>query len=369
MNPLLQLRSYVWLVAAMVAMAPKISRGEPQLLPAAIEPGKSYFSRHEYVEYIAGNLPLVISVPHGGRQKPSDIPERVEGTLAFDRNTQELARAIVKAIHDKTGGWPHVVICKLSRTRVDCNREIKEATAGNPSATIAWNDYHSLIEHARKTVGQSHGRGLFIDLHGHGHPPQRLEIGYLLSQTLLQLDDEKLSDPKLLERCSLQSVALRGRTSFVDLIRGKQSFGTMMEAQGFPATPSAKTPHPPIPYFRGGYNVDRHGRDGAPLAGFQIECNYTGVRDTPENMQRFGQAITSVLEAYYPIHFGIDFAPAQDSEQPGAKPREEPPVQPHSQPAATSEAQSAPSTPAATAEPLAPRLRPRLRSRMRGGCE
>lgn len=329
----------------MVAMLPRQSRGEDSLLPAAIEPGKSYLSRHEYVEYIAGNLPLVISVPHGGRLKPDDIPARADGTMAFDRNTQELAREIAAAIHAKTGGWPHVVICKLSRTRVDCNREIKEATAGNPAATIAWNDYHSLIEQARKSVEQSHQRGLFIDLHGHGHPPQRLEIGYLHSQTILALDDKQLNDPKFVEQSSLLAIALRARTSYADLLRGPLSFGSLMEQEGFPATPSDKNPHPPVPYFRGGYNTDRHARDAAPLAGFQIETNYTGVRDKPENMQRFGKAMTAAFVSYFPAHLGIEFAVAAEAK---------------SEPAAIEKPQ---------AVEFPQRSRPRLRMRARGGCE
>ena len=67
------------------------------------EPGKPCFGRERYVEYIPGTLPIVLSAPHGGREKPTELPDRTEGTFAFDVNTQELARAIDEAFVSRTG--------------------------------------------------------------------------------------------------------------------------------------------------------------------------------------------------------------------------------------------------------------------------
>nr|MBP9196721.1 hypothetical protein [Saprospiraceae bacterium] len=36
-------------------------------------PGQSYFGFNQYIEYIAGNLPVILSAPHGGDKVPSDI--------------------------------------------------------------------------------------------------------------------------------------------------------------------------------------------------------------------------------------------------------------------------------------------------------
>src|SRR5688572_23934921 len=57
-----------------------------------IQPGQSHYGQNQYIEYLAGNLPVILSAPHGGRERPSDIPDREQGTFAFDTNTQELAR-------------------------------------------------------------------------------------------------------------------------------------------------------------------------------------------------------------------------------------------------------------------------------------
>src|SRR5262245_4949000 len=93
--------------------------------------GQSYFGSNQYIEYVAGDLPLILSAPHGGRESPEELPDRTEGTFAFDTNTQELARAVANELHARTGGWPHLIICRLHRRKVDCNREIVEAAAGH----------------------------------------------------------------------------------------------------------------------------------------------------------------------------------------------------------------------------------------------
>ena len=157
------------------------------------EPGQSYFGRNRYIEYLAGDLPFILSAPHGGRERPDELPDREQGTFAFDTNTQELARAIASELHAYTGHWPHVIICRIHRRKLDCNREIVEAAAGNPLAEQSWHDFQGFVDAAQATVVRHHGRGLYIDLHGHGHAEQRLELGYLHSAEQLALSDAKLS--------------------------------------------------------------------------------------------------------------------------------------------------------------------------------
>src|SRR5437870_345025 len=141
------------------------------------QPGKVYFGRNKYIEYLAGDLPFILSAPHGGRERPEELPDREQGTFAFDTNTQELARAVTAELHARTGHWPHIIICRIHRRKLDCNREIVEAAAGNPLAEQAWREYQVFIDAAHAAVVERQGRGLYIDLHGHGHAEQRLELG------------------------------------------------------------------------------------------------------------------------------------------------------------------------------------------------
>src|SRR5262245_25104310 len=99
-----------WIFALLLAAGPT-ARAENY------QPGQSYFGRNQYIEYVAGDLPLIISAPHGGRDRPEELPDRAEGTFAFDTNTQELARAVGDELHARTGGWPHLIICRLHRRK------------------------------------------------------------------------------------------------------------------------------------------------------------------------------------------------------------------------------------------------------------
>ena len=268
-------------------------------------PGQSRFGRHRYIEYVTGNLPVILSAPHGGREQPPELPDRQQGTFAFDTNTQELARAVAHELHERTGGWPHVIICRIHRRKVDCNREIVEGAAGDPLAEQAWQEFQGYIETARASVVKTHGRGLYIDLHGHGHAQQRLELGYLHSAEQLAADDATLNAAPYPTDSSLRAIAALGRVPYAGLVRGPQSIGALLEAAGFPCAPSPTTPHPAAPYFRGGYNTGRHGRDAAPLAGLQIETNSRGVRDTPENRAKFARALASTLETFLSVQMGV----------------------------------------------------------------
>ena len=48
----------------------------PTIPPGPYTPGKSYFGKNDYTEYVAGNAPLIYSAPHGDALTPSDIPDR-----------------------------------------------------------------------------------------------------------------------------------------------------------------------------------------------------------------------------------------------------------------------------------------------------
>lgn len=296
----LSLTRFVWAAWLAILFARATS-----LVAADYEAGKTYFGRAGHIEYLAGDLPIIISAPHGGRDKPDDIPAREKGTFAFDVGTQELARIIAAEFHTLTGHHPHVIICRLHRTRVDCNREIVEAAAGHPLAERAWRDYQGFIDAAKAAVENQFGRGLFIDLHGHGHEFQRLEIGYLLDAKTLQLTDRELNTGDYAGRSSLRTIAARSPLPFSQLVRGPLSFGSLMEQNGFTSAPSEKTPHPPAPFFPGGYNTIRHARDAGPLAGLQIETNFKGVRDNNASRKKFAHALEKTLRVYLDTHLNL----------------------------------------------------------------
>ncbi len=278
-------------------------------LPAT--PGTSHRGHRNFVEYIPGTLPIVITAPHGGRETPSDIPDRTWGTTVMDTNTDELAYLLADAFEARTGERPHLVVLHLRRTKLDANRAIQEAAQGNPTAERAWREFHHWTETALERVEADHGEGIYIDLHGHGHEFQALELGYMITTADLNRSDAELDESWAVEKSALRSWVARTGRSHSELIRGETSLGALFEAEGYPSVPSPLNPTPPGAFFSGGYNTGRHScRGGEPICGFQLEVNQDVRFNRPwgtaaENMAAFAEAHARVIEAFLQLQLGI----------------------------------------------------------------
>lgn len=271
-----------------------------------LEPGRTLFGRAGYIEMVAGDLPLIIAAPHGGALAPSAIPDRTVGESVRDTNTEELARAIHAAFLSASGRAPHLIINRLHRRKLDANREIVEAAAGNADAEHAWREFHSFIEAAREAAVADHGAGFFIDLHGHGHPVARLELGYLLTGVELAQPDDVLAQASWAERTSIRALVVATGRPLPELLRGSTGLGGLFAAEGYPSVPSPASPHPEgEPYFSGGYNTERHGsRERGTVSGVQIEAHFAGVRDHAASRDAFARALVRVLDRWFAAHYG-----------------------------------------------------------------
>ncbi len=289
-------------VAALVLFAGALS-AQP------FTPGVSYFGRSNYIEYIAGELPVIFSAPHGGTLAPAEIPDRTYGTFTTDSNTDDLARKLRTEFGNRFGLLPHVVICRLDRDKIDCNRDIVEGAQGDPKTEIAWNEFHGFIVASRTNLIAQHGRGFYVDVHGHGHAIQRLELGYLLSSGQLGLADATLNGSTTYRnQSSIRRLATESPLNFAAVLRGSNSFGALIANEGYPAVPSPDMPNPAgDPYFDGGYNTQIYGSiGGGPIDGLQIESNFTDVRDFGTNRTAYAQALARVLERYFAQHYGVN---------------------------------------------------------------
>lgn len=272
-------------------------------------PGVSSFDETGYVEYIPGNLPVIISAAHGGYLTPSEIPDRDCFGCSYlrDSYTQELARTIIDDFFETTGCYPHVVINLLHRRKFDANRDIGEAADGNPTVEQAWQAYHDFLDDAKAQIIEEDGRGLFLDLHGHAHDIQRVELGYLLTKSELQLTDETLNSNNYIEESSLRTLVGDNLQSLghAELIRGTHSLGTLLENKGVRAVPSAPDPFPNDneSYFSGGYNTNRHGsKNGGNIDGIQIEC-HQDIRFDDDLRAMFADSLTKSIHQYIDFHY------------------------------------------------------------------
>jgi len=273
------------------------------------EVGQSYFSPDEYIQYFHGNLPIILSAPHGGEKKPTAIPDRDCSNCVTinDAYTQELANEVAEAITDMTGCYPYVIINRLHRSKLDANRGIIEGADGNNDAEEAWKAYHDYIDYAHIDIDEIYSKGLFLDLHGHGHDIQRLELGYLLSKGNLSLEDAALNDQEFINKSSIKNLVEHNINQYnlPELIRGTYAFGSLLEEKNHACVPSNEDEYPlgPEPYFTGGYNTQEYGsRNGGTIDAIQIECNQD-VRFIDSIRKQFAidlaEAIIEFIEKHY----------------------------------------------------------------------
>src|SRR5262245_15709108 len=79
----------------------------------------------------AGELPVILTAPHGGR---ADVPGCEVRTavgsrfvVTSDMNTDVLALSIAEELWRLTGKRPYVVVAKFHRKFIDANRSVGEA--------------------------------------------------------------------------------------------------------------------------------------------------------------------------------------------------------------------------------------------------
>ena len=264
------------------------------------------------IEIQIGDLPLIISAPHGGALTPTEIPDRTTGKNSSDSKTAELAWEISALMEDATGLKPHLIINNLHRKKLDANREIVEAAEGNERAELAWATYHDGIAQAQLSVTRDHVGGLYIDLHGHDHDIARIELGYLTNADELTLSDSVLdSDPTYVAASSIPELVTRSGRSFSMLLRGGDSLGAMLEAEGQAVVPGPTNPDPAgEDYYNGGYSTELYGsRDSGTVSGIQIETHRSDRTDATartELAEAISAALLEYLATVYDDEFRID---------------------------------------------------------------
>jgi hypothetical protein len=258
-----------------------------------------------WVQY--GNMPLVISVPHGGTIAPDSIATRsCPGiTTVTDSYTIELAKAIDSVFMADYGMHPSLVITHLKRSKLDQNRPLPEANCNNEKMVAIWNRFHQSIDTALQMALQKSPQCLYIDLHGHGHANQRLELGYLLT-------DDELRNPATIipSKTSIASLIASTKNTAEDLLTGKNAFGSIIASKGFAAIPSIqdKAPLANELYFDGGYNTKRYTSTSTypNVFGWQIESN-KDVRFTAAKRSAFAKALAAAIMEYYKMNTPLVF--------------------------------------------------------------
>ena len=119
-----------------------------------------------------GNIPVLITAPHGGSQTPGELDPRTNGTLLKDLRTKEITQQFNTYYGSTFSLQPYVVIADVHRNRIDFNRE---HDAMDPSQSEAYEDpdaapyyqyYHNTIRGFVDEIRTQWSTGLLIDIHG-----------------------------------------------------------------------------------------------------------------------------------------------------------------------------------------------------------
>ena len=124
----------------------------------------------------AGELPIILSAPHGGNLVVPDVAVRKgEGLPAGgsgfvverDTGTEELAQQLAESIEKRFGKKPYFVIARSNRKFLDPNRP-PEIAYEDADAKPVYDAYHSALTDYCRDVQKKFRKGLLLDLHGQG---------------------------------------------------------------------------------------------------------------------------------------------------------------------------------------------------------
>ena len=126
-----------------------------------------------------GDIPILITVPHGGDQTPADVDERMISYSGLVKSRElylrDIAVGVATRLENVHGITPYVVIGESHRKYIDYNRDDTIAVTGGPPENEAYEDtdaetyydeYHDQIDAFVSDIDSTYGGGLLIDLHG-----------------------------------------------------------------------------------------------------------------------------------------------------------------------------------------------------------
>ncbi|MFX0010005.1 MAG: hypothetical protein ACFE9R_06805 [Candidatus Hermodarchaeota archaeon] len=128
---------------------------------------------NQFVKFHQGNLPLIITVPHGGSIKYGSLPSRENGIMGIDSKTIEIALELIQYLKkqnprvENLNFSPSYVISLIHRSKIDFNRE--EFIAFNQNSNLAkiiYNYYHQKIADIIHDNLETFNNSLLIDIHG-----------------------------------------------------------------------------------------------------------------------------------------------------------------------------------------------------------
>lgn len=225
-----------------------------------------------------GELPIIISAPHGGRLPIPNCPIRTntgapQFVTVLDTNSDKLAEETAKEVEAQCGKKPWVVIARFSRKYVDANRPEKDGTESEAGRAV-YRRYHAALKVAVNAV-QSTPNCLLIDIHSQGKSKGTIYRG---TANLSSLKDKSLAP-----------------------FEGPNGFLSSLETCGMKIDPSIANPGAKEhASFNGGF-ITRHFGAGSPGGVDAIQLEVGADFRTKEQVPKTARSIAKSLRLHLEI--------------------------------------------------------------------
>jgi N-formylglutamate amidohydrolase len=250
----------------------------------------------EWITVAAGELPIILSAPHGGRAAIPELAARrgvgvPQFTTERDSNTAELVEVLGAKLAVRLGAQLFLVIARFERKYVDANRP-ETAAFESAEAKTYYDAYHAALAAAVLKVRRSWGTGLLLDLHGQGAE----------RDTIFRGTDNGSSVAALVQRFGRESVT------------GPQSILGQMTSRGYKVEPAIDAREA---RYTGGYTTRTYGshrRGGVDAIQIELGTNLRAKNNLERTADELARSIEIFARAYLPFtQAGAQEPPAMES--------------------------------------------------------
>lgn len=237
---------------------------------------------------IQGDLPIIISAPHGGRMSIPEVNDRKGGesiskfTTTIDTGTLELSELLAVSLEKEFNAKPYLIAAKFTRKHLDVNRPEKDAFE-SPFAKPIFDAYHDSIKNAVKDIKEKFGRGLLLDIHGQAKDSKTIFRGTAKSKTVTHLID-RFGRPAL---------------------TGPKSILGILQTSGYKVFPAGDSKDPEEPGYSGGYIVQTYGSSNSgTIDAIQLELG-SDFRNKYKR-QMFADDLAKAVHAFAKEYLPLD---------------------------------------------------------------
>jgi N-formylglutamate amidohydrolase len=240
------------------------------LLALPQDPGKLVLTQR-------GQIPVILTAPHGGTDAIPGAAERKSGVVLRDQGTREIAESIARLLEEKLGGKPYLVCALFHRKYADANRKEDEALE-DPLAKPPYHAYHAKVREYVDEIRRQWPQGaILLDVHGQTADDDTIHRGTQNGKTVAQL---------------LKKHGEKALTGEKSILGGVEALGIKV----FPAK-AAFDSQKENPKFGGGFTVQTYGSHATDgIDAIQLEL---GADLRAKQREKLVKDLATSISAFY----------------------------------------------------------------------